>query len=253
MDKRWTLAIVTLIMVLLIYSFLSMVLKTDKKKKGHGRVYRDYSSYTKKSSSDDSYSYESNTYASSARARKIKKTLFSNTGKVTAGVYTNYLSKVLDKKRSENNSNRNSRLEEMFKSSQKTVRELQTAILLYRKGEYEEAISKLEEALEKLDPMEMKKRAEAYSLLAECYIKLDNDDGYIQNKIRQIRMLRKYENAMREVVPDYNLTEYVTTQEASTNLLKIKSSVARLPDSPMVREMVKKAELDLEVARKVTQ
>jgi hypothetical protein len=89
--------------------------------------------------------------------------------------------------------------------------------------------------------------------LAECYLKLKNDDGYIQNKIRQVRMERKFNKALKSIFPNYPHYEFLTTQEASTNLLRIRSSVSKLPNTPMVREMVKKAELDLEVARKVTQ
>ena len=126
-------------------------------------------------------------------------------------------------------------------------------IVLFQKNEYEDAISKLNDALEKLEPTETKRRYYIYSMLAECYLKLENEDGYVQNKIRQIRMQRKYENSIKELVPEYVLTPFTTTQEASTNLLKIKSSLAKLPNSPMTREMIKRAELDLEVARAVTQ
>ncbi len=252
MDKRWTLAIVTLIMVLLIYSFLSMVLKSDKKRNTRGRVYRDYTSYKKKSSYDDSdYYSENRIYASSTNARKIKRTLFSNLSNVTNASYNDYMKRVNGKKN--DNSNKNDRLQEIFRASQTPLPELDLAVVLFQKNEYEDAISKLNEALEKLEPTETKRRYYIYSLLAECYLKLENEDGYVQNKIRQIRMQRKYENSIKELVPEYVLTQFTTTQEASTNLLKIKSSLAKLPNSPMTREMIKRAELDLEVARAVTQ
>ena len=259
MDKRWTLAIVTLLMVLLIYSFLSMVLKSDKKKTTHSRMYRDYSNYTKKDSTYDSYVDETNTYASSARARKLKRSIFNNTFKATQSGYSYYMNTAFSKSSRSKEEDRSKNVpttpqyDQMMELSRKPLPELQKGVVLFRKGEYEEAISSLNDALEKLDPMEIQKRIEVYSLLAECYIKLKDDDGYIQNKIRQVRFKRKYQKLMKETFPGFEENDFMTTQQASTNLIRIRSSVANLPDSPMVREMVKKAELDLEVARKVTQ
>ena len=46
-------------------------------------------------------------------------------------------------------------------------------------------------------------------------------------------------------------TEFMSTSEATKNLLRIKT-VAANQDNPMTREMLKRAELDLEVARKVS-
>ena len=260
MDKRWTLAIVTLLMVLLIYSFLSMVLKTDKKKPAHSRMYRDYSNYSKKSSTeDDVYAEDRRTYASSVRATKLKRTLFKNTVKKACYSYNRYMGVALKNSADDQNDNNtsdaptNPQYKQIIELSKIYLPELQNALVLYREGDFEEAISKLDTALEKLDPLEMKKRIEIYSLLAECYIKLNNEDGYIQNKIRQVRIQRKYQKLLRETFPDYPDNDFMTTQEASTNLIRIRSTVAKLPDSPMVREMVKKAELDLEVARKVAQ
>lgn len=255
MDKRWTLIAVTLILIILIYSFLSLVLKKDKKKNVGSRVYRDYSNYNKKNYSEDNYNYRS-TYSSSAEANKIINNLSSSfTAAPMINSYNNFMNAAFKGKTNANSSSlkKNLRYQEMMKLSNVPLPELQIALAEFRDREYEDAISHLNEALDKLDPMEMKNKIEIYSLLAECYLKLKNDDGYIQNKIRQVRMERKFNKALRNIFPKYPPYEFATTQEASTNLLRIRSSVSKLPDTPMVREMVKKAELDLEVARKVTQ
>lgn len=255
MDKRWTLGIVTLLMVLLVYSFLSMVLKTDRKKTVHSRMYRDYSSYNKKHDSEDYY-YDNKVYGSAGETIRNKRNLFNRVMTGSLNSYNQFM-KVM-KKNSKGNlksSSNNPQYDQMIALSQQPLPEFQLAIINFKKGEYDEAVSKLNEALEKLDPLELKNRATIYSLLAECYIKLKDDDGYIQNKIRYVRVQRKINKLMKETFPQSSLDDnvFLTTEEASTNLLRVKSSVAKLPDSPMVREMVKKAELDLEVARKVTQ
>ena len=255
MDKRWTLAIVTLLMVLLVYSFLSMVLKTDRKKTVHSRMYRDYSSFNKNRDTEDYY-YDSKVYGSAGEAIRIKRNLFSKVMTGSLNSYNHYM-KVIQKnsKGNKKDSSNNPQYDQMVALSQQPLPEFQLALISFKSGEYEEAVSKLNEALEKLDPLELKNRAVIYSLLSECYIKLKDDDGYIQNKIRYVRIQRKINKIVKDTFPQSNLNDnvFLTTEEASTNLLRVKSSVAKLPDSPMVREMVKKAELDLEVARKVTQ
>ena len=255
MDKRWTLGIVTLLMVLLVYSFLSMVLKTDKKKTVHSRMYRDYSSYNKKHDSD-SYYYENKVYGSSGQTLRNKRTLFSKVMSGSLNSYNQYM-EVLQRNSKGNpkSSSNNSQYDQMMTLSKKPLPEFQLAVINFKKGEYEEAVSNLNAALERLDPLELKNRAVIYSLLAECYIKLKDNDGYIQNKIRYVRVQRKINKILKDTYPQSTINDnaFLTTEEASTNLLRVKSSVAKLPDSPMVREMVKKAELDLEVARKVAQ
>ena len=101
MDKRWTLAIVTVLSVLLIYSFLNMVLKSDKKKHGHSRMYRDYSTYGKKSSTsyDDDYIYDKRSHSSPIEVRKIKNTLFSNSLKASTSSYNKFINIVFKNKK----------------------------------------------------------------------------------------------------------------------------------------------------------
>ena len=254
MDKRWTLGIVTLLMVLLVYSFLSMVLKTDRKKTVHSRMYRDYSTYQKKHDSGDYY-YENKVYGSSGQTIRNKRTLFNKVMKGSFNSYNQYMEVIAKNSKGNHKSSSNPQYEQMMALSKQTLPEFQLAVINYQNGEYDDAVSKLNEALEKLDPLELKNRAVIYSLLAECYIKLKDSDGYIQNKIRYVRVQRKINKILKETYQQNTINDnvFLTTEEASTNLLRVKSSVAKLPDSPMVREMVKKAELDLEVARKVTQ
>ena len=201
MDKRWTLAIVTILMVILIYAFLSMILKTDKTKPAHSRMYRDYSSYSKKDNDDsDNYIFERRTYASAAEARKTKRTMFDNIVTYSANSYNQFLQDSIKTPPNKEffKTVTNPQYQHMIKLSQISLPELQSAISAFRNGEYETAVSFLNTALNKLDPMEMKKRIEIYSLLAECSIKLKDNDGYIQNKIRQIRIQRKYQKLLKE-------------------------------------------------------
>ena len=257
-SKRWALVIISIIMVVLVYSFLSKVFKSDNKKVVHTRMYRDYSSYGKRkhSSDDDDYSGSSKVYSSSAEARKLKRTMFNNAVAVTVTSYNDFM-KAATKNMPDPDlpkPNGNPQYQEVMKLAAKPLPQLQSGLMLYTKGEYEEALSKFDDALQSLDPMEMKNRIQLLSMIAECYLKLKNDDGYIQNKIRQIRIERKYKKLLEETFTDLRGkygTEFMSTSEATKNLLRIKT-VAANQDNPMTREMLKRAELDLEVARKVS-
>ena len=254
MDRRWTLVIVTILMMLLIYSFLSMVLKKDRKKAVHTRMYRDYSSYNQKKSLTDYADKDSNkkNYSQSNRIAEIKDKYLTIIMNNSSNGYSSFMDKLSKKSEKRKESN-NPQYDNMVKLANKPLPELQVAGILFRKGEYEDAIKKLEEALGKLDQLEIKNRMQIYSIMAECYLKLKDDENYIDSKVKQVRIQRKYNKIMKDTFPNFPNNDFMSTQDASSNLLRVKSSTARLPDSPMVREMIKKAELDLQVARKVSQ
>ena len=45
MDKRWPIVGITILMIVLIYNFLTMIFKSDQKRFSHDRIYVDYSDY----------------------------------------------------------------------------------------------------------------------------------------------------------------------------------------------------------------
>ncbi|HNW36458.1 MAG TPA: hypothetical protein PKM25_16085, partial [Candidatus Ozemobacteraceae bacterium] len=45
--KRWPVVVVTIVMLVLIYNFLSTIFKSDIKRFSHDRIYVDYSTYRK--------------------------------------------------------------------------------------------------------------------------------------------------------------------------------------------------------------
>ena len=261
MDRRWALAIISLIMMILVYGFLSMIFKADHKKVTHSRMYRDYSSYGKKrSSSSDDYSFDRRTYASSAEARKIKRTMLNDLFKVSGNSYNTYMAAAVKSNVAASimpKNNGNPQYKKVMELARKPLPQYQSGLALFAEGDYEGAISMFDEALNSLDPMEMKNRMSILNLLAECYLKQKNDDGYIQNKIRLIRIERKYKKLLAETFPDMRdkyerMQSYMSTDDATKNLLRVKTAAAS-QDTPATREMLKRAELDLEIARKVTQ
>lgn len=266
MNKRWAVIGITILMIVLVYNFLTTVFKSDQKRFSHDRIFVDYSEHRSGTKFDKptrgigSAYHHPQAFKAAREAREIKKTMFSNVMTATISSYNDYMNKSLknmpsptaDFPKPLNNPQYNKILELAAES----VPAHQSGLQFFATGEYEKAIGKFNDALQAVDQLDVKHRIDIFGMLAECYLRQKNDDGYIQNKIRQIRMERRLKKVIEEAFPekrDKIMTfNWPTTQEASKQLLRMRSLAARA-ETPQMLEMLKRAELDLEVARKVTQ
>jgi len=268
MDKRWAVAAITIILIILIYNFLTSVFRSDQKRFSHDRIFVDYSEYrhgskpvkTTSSSYSNTDRVHPNAFRAAREAREIKKTMFQNVMTATISSYNQYMSKALKDVPSPTAQYpkplENSQYKQIIDLAAKPLPAYQSGLQFFTRGDYDRAISKFNDALEAVDQMDVKRRIDIFGMLAESYLKLRNEDGYIQNKIRQVRMERRLKKVLEETFPDkrdsFQRFDWVTTQEASKQLLRMRSLASR-SDSPQMQEMLKRAELDLEVSRKVTQ
>ncbi len=264
MDRRWPIVGITILMIVLIYNFLTMIFKSDQKRFSHDRIYVDYSDYrhgpkTPKSSGTAAPSHP-NAYKAAREAREIKKSMFSNVMTATISSYNAYMNESLKDKPSTTQDfpkpRTNPQYDQMMGLARQSVPAFQAGLQFFAAGNFDKALASFNDALNNVDQMDVKHRVDIHSMMAECYLKMKNDDGYIQNKIRQVRMERRLKKILQDTFPDKQeklaLFDWSTTQEASKQLLRMRSLAAR-GDSPELQLMLKRAELDLEVARKVTQ
>jgi tetratricopeptide (TPR) repeat protein len=263
MDRRWAFAGISILMIILIYNFLTTIFKSDQKRFSHDRIFVDYSEYRSKpgKTSRTTASYQHpNAYKAAREASEIKKTMFQNVMTATISSYNDYMNKSLKEMPSPTADYpkplNNPQYNQVIELAAKAVPGYQSGLHYFASGDYEKAIVKFNEALQEVDQMDVKHRIDIFSMLAECYLKQRNDDGYIQNKIRQVRMERRLKKIIADAFPEKRDTmtifDWATTQEASKQLLRMRSLAAR-SDAPQMQEMLKRSELDLEVARKVTQ
>ncbi len=266
MDKRWPIVGITLLMIVLIYNFLTMIFKSDQKRFSHDRIYVDYSDYrhgskpVKAGSGSTAAPAHPNAYRASREAREIKKTMFSNVMTATISSYNTYMNEALKDVPPPTASfpkpKANQQYEQMMALANQSVPAFQAGLQYFASGNYERALTSFNDALNSVDQMDVKHRVDIHSMMAECYLKMKNDDGYIQNKIRQVRMERRLKKILQDTFPEKQdklaIFDWSTTQEASKQLLRMRSLASR-SDSPELQVMLKRAELDLEVARKVTQ
>ena len=266
-DKRWPIIGISLLMILLIYSFLTTVFKSDQKRFNHDRIFVDYSDYrhgskpapAQRTAHAPAYRHP-NAYKASQEANEIKRTMFQNVMTATISTYNTHMSEALKNQPSPSaqfpKPIKNPQYDQVLELSMKPLPEFQSGIQYFAAGNHQKALELFNAAIDKVDNMDVKHRVDLFSMMAECYLKMKSDDGYIQNKIRQVRMERRLKKIIQDTFPEkadsMAVFDWSTTQEASKQLLRMRSLAAR-SDSPEMQEMLKRAELDLEVARKVSQ
>jgi tetratricopeptide (TPR) repeat protein len=265
MEKKWPVIGITLLLIFLIYNFISSIFKSDQKRFSHNRIYVDYSDYrhnSKASKSSRFSSYTSvrhpNAFKAAREAKKIQRQMFSNVMTATISSYNNYMDKALKNVPSPVNKLAKPRMspqyEKFLELARQPVIQYESGLSYYISGFYDKALQKFNEALDAVDPLDVKHRIDIFGMIAECYLRQKNDNGYVQYKVMQVRMKRKMARLLQDAFPDKrkvtDAIDWQTTQEASKHLLRIRSMASRV-DSNEVREMLKRAELDLEVARKV--
>ena len=254
-------------MIFLIYNFITTIFKSDQKRFSHDRIYVDYSDFrhsaknrkSSKSSFSSSARRNPNSYKAAREARKIKRTMFGNVMTATISSYNGYMSKALKNVPSPLKQfpkpQSNTQYEKVLSLANQPVPAYQSGLSLFTSGKMEKALEKFSKALDTLDQMDIKHRIDIFSMISECYLRMENSDGYVQYKVKQIRMERKLKTLLQSVFPDkkdsFGKFGWSTTQEASKRLLKIKLMSARV-SNPQMKAMLYRAELDLEVARKVS-
>ena len=267
MDRKWSIAGIAIILVLLIYSFITTLFRSDQKRYTHNRIYRDYSDsrktsrskYSRTTSRSSKRSVHPNAYKAAREAKKIKREMYKTVLASTITSYNNYMNKALKGAKSPTaqypKPTENAQYKKVIILANSSVPEHQSGLFEFNRGNYDKALKKFSGALDSVDKMDIKHRIDIYNMIAECYLELGNDNGYIQYKIKQVRMERKLRKLLEQVFPNKrgkikNLS-WSSTQEASKRLLQIRSMASRVKTRRM-EKMVRRAKLDLEVSRKVS-
>lgn len=255
--RNWSLIIIILMLITLIISLTRTVFKSNKSKSSK-KIYSTYQPYKEsKNSPSGSFGRTSkrNIYRSSGKAREIKSKMYSNSGAITVAAYGSYMSLFPvseEYKRQDKASNKD--YEDMIKYSHIPLTEYQLGLQLYSVKDYDEAIRQFTIALEKIDKMDILHAIDCYRMMAECYFRLKNKDGYIQNKIRQVRMERKKQQNIRKAFPDQDFTSFIdwpSTAETMKQLLKARNAFNR-GDTTVNADTVRRAEYNHEIAKQVS-
>lgn len=266
MDRNsWAVVFISVFIMGLVYFFLTSIFRPNQDRRRHSRVYVDYTEYRHRTPDPETDIHarrrrHPKAHKSAARARQIKQTMFRNVMGATTGSYNEYMKESLKSMPSAvEQQPKPTRITPIYKQvmelSKQAVPGYQVGLTDLTRGDYDMALVNFNKALENADSMDIKNRIDIYGMIAECYYKQGNDEGYIQYRIRQIRMRRRLQEILQEVFPDqqesFEHLDWMSPRQASTNLLRLRSAASRT-DSDNINIMIRRAELDQQIARRVS-
>lgn len=253
-ERRWPTVIFIILLVFLIYNFLNTIFRSDIKRFSHDRIYVDYSTYKKTSKSQQSAaSYYSPVFSN--RLAEAKRTLNEGRAEASINAFNNFMAdyaKKLPPDQVPIRARRIPEFEEMRTLGSVYIPEISTAKSMYASGRYDSAITIIQEILNNLPENDLHHRSQLYDLLAECYFQLKDRQGYITNKVKYVQCMRQIKVIAQKAYPAMNadsIGAWITPEEATRQLLRIRTLIGGNPDTPQKAAMLLRAELDAEVAR----
>lgn len=253
--KRWPVIVITLVLLMLIYNFLSTIFRSDIKRFSHDRIYVDYSTYKKSSrgSSEPSSRYSS---AISHQVALADRSI--DVGRVEAAMdaFSSNLALSLSKQElpAGDQPLRDATYEEAKKLAAIEYPDIATAKALYTAGKFDQALSKFNEILSDLPEKDLQHRMQLYDCMAECYFRLKNQSGYVQYKVKFVQAQKELRDMIRRVFPNSAPPEaplWISSEEALTHLLRVKTLATQHLQDENRDMLIRRAEYDLDVSRQL--
>jgi len=251
-QRQWPMVLMTIVLLGLIYNFLNTIFKSDIKRFSHDRIYVDYSSTRKSRGSSP---------VSGIRSPLLRQQMeFAekrmNVGRVAAaaGSYNRYMVEALSKVKlpPSDKPKMTPQYEEAKRLATQDIPGLDSAKRLFETGKFDEALAALNELLPSVNENDVHHRIQIYDMLAESYFKANNKDYYVQNKVKYVKGMKKLRELVSQVYPNRTTGKFdgwITTEEATQNLLKIRGFAEQNLRSEERENMVRRAEWDLSVSR----
>lgn len=255
--KRWPIVVVTIVLLVLIYNFLSMIFKPNIKRFSNDRIYVDYSTYKKSSRETPDTPYRSSSVISHQMSLAEKH---MDEGRIEAAMdafETNFALSLSKKPLPEEDKPlRDAEYEEAKKLAAIQHPEIAMGNSLFAAGKYDQALSKYNEILSDLPEKDIQNRMKLYDNMSECYFRLKNKDGFVQYKTKFVQAQKELRNMIRRVFPRSAPSEaplWITSEEAMTHLLRVKTLATQHLKAENRDMLIRRAEYDLEVARQLSE
>lgn len=249
--QRWGMILVTIILIVLIYNFLSTIFRSDVKRFSHDRIYVDYSTYKKRPDQPDKPGQTGTVYQQVELARR-----HIGEGRVEAAAqaYDAYMGAALAQMPAGAVPATNQRYDEMVKFARTPIDGLTQAKQLFARGQYQQAMSDFTTLLQGIPEADLYHRMEAFEGIAECFFLMKNKEGYVEYKVKYVRALQASQEIMRTAYPgkgDSGFTGWISSADATRQLLSLRSKAGDL--GVRAEPLIQRAEFDLEVARTLNQ
>jgi hypothetical protein len=252
--RNWALLVLGLVLLFLIVNFFRTIFKSDVKRYSHDRLYVDYSTYKTKSTPG----VKTRSYTSPAVFQQVdlaSRYLHEGRSEFTAKTFSQAWVGAFKNAPvpPEERIARNESFEKYRNFAGQSIEGIIHARFWFGKKNYAQAVQELNTVLQNLDRDDLHHRMQVYENLAECYFFTKNKELYVENKVNYIKTLRQIRDLVRKSFPDKQLDEkkdWMTSEEATQQMLRIRSHAERLPGIEG-ETLIRRAEFDLEVARRI--
>lgn len=254
--KRWPVVVVTIVLLLLIYNFLSTIFKSNIKRFSHDRIYVDYATYKKSPKGTAETPYRS-TSGISHQMALAERHMDTDRVEAAMAAFDQGMALSLSKRKLPKGDAplRDEAYEEAKRLAAINHPEIAMGNALYAAGKFDQALSKFNEILSDLPEKDLQNRMKLYDSMSECYFRLKNKDGYVQYKTKFVQAQKELRDMIRRVYPRSAPPEtplWITSEEAMTHLLRVKTLAIQHLQEENRDMLIRRAEYDLEVARQLS-
>lgn len=253
--RNWGILIIFLALSALVFNFLRTIFKADVKKFSQERLFVDYNTYKKPASAAPGKTAVVWSPVIQQQVELANRDI--NVGRseaaaqaFTVGMHEGLANSPVDPDEKPNPSGALTKYAQLAAQS---VEGLSQARLWFSQKNFTQALADYQAILPKLDKDDFQHLMQVYDSIAECSLKLNNKDGYVENKLNYVKTLRSIRELMRRSYSkaDTEKTQdWITPEEATRQLLKVRSSAERM-EGPEKEMIIRRAEFDVEVARRV--
>ncbi|MBF0409240.1 MAG: hypothetical protein HQM10_18010 [Candidatus Riflebacteria bacterium] len=255
--RKWPMVLFTLALIGFIYNFLNTVFRSDVKRFSHDRIYVDYSTYQKKDPAlpAQPQAIKASGYMpASLQVEIARKTLNDGRMEASLSAYSAHMKNVFSYRPPPPNAEMpvsNPLYEEIMSLARVNLEGLSAAKISFSQGDFQKALTDFLALYQNLPENDLQHRMELSENIAECYFQLANQQAYVDYKLKYIKAARQIRDVNRKAYPNRPQSEFIgviSSQEASQQLLKVRSFAASLPGN-RGELLIRRAEYDLALSR----
>ncbi len=242
-----------IVLIALVFNFLNTIFKSDVKRFSPNRVYIDYSTHKKTDARAPAPVTTRRFQPSITRASL--DTFFSvqqTAVEVQANAFDQFTKANLSRIAVANlvQPKQDPDYLETQRLGSISLPDLMRAEYEMRNRRYEMAMQMLANVLKAIPEKDRLHRQRIYDLMAECQFNQKNKQGYVQYKTLHYQETLKWQELVRRAFPDAQPnTPWLSSEEATKNLLRIRSFANTQLQGEERDRVIQRAEYDLEVAR----
>jgi tetratricopeptide (TPR) repeat protein len=257
--KNWAVLVFSLILFVLIFSFLRTIFRTEKKQFSHDRIYVDYATYKRPTAANKADGYHRvirspHFYEQVSLGRQY---VHAGRGEMAARLFEQGMAENFKDAPPFNEPKpaQSADYQKYLEMGNLDIEEINLGRSWFARKNYRQAVSDFQQALTRIDPADLQHLMQVYEMMAESHFHLKDKERYVEFKEKRIQTLRKIRELTKRTFPTQQTDEspdWISSEEATQQLLRIRTFAASKLEGPERDMVIRRAEFDLEVARRVS-